>query len=153
MLTTRTTARILSLLPLSLIAACGNAVDVDSLQDNVARHRALWDQAGVGSYRFDFLRSCLCQGIEPVTIEVTNDIIVSVINRNTEEILPTEEFTFYVTVDDLFDAVQDAIQQHVYSVEASFDPVLGYPTRILIDPGRFVSHDEVTMLTSSLQPL
>jgi Family of unknown function (DUF6174) len=151
MVSLRIIAQIVMLGSMGAWLSCRNGVDVDEIRSNVQRHRAQWDDTGLTTYRFDFLRRCLCRGIQPVTIEVDHGVIVAVTNRDTGAQLPGDEFADYVTVEDLFDTIQDAIDQDPYSIEASFDPLLGYPTRIVIDPQRFVANDEITMTSAALE--
>lgn len=61
-------------------------------------------------------------------------------------------FTFVPTVADLFDLIEDALDRKAVYFTASYDPHLGYPTRIEIDYSASVADDEIAISARDLLP-
>ncbi len=49
----------------------------------------------------------------------------------------------YLTIDGLFDLVQDVYDRKTYAVQVEFDPSRGYPTRIYIDYSEMIADEEL----------
>jgi hypothetical protein len=116
------------------------------------RNRELWSHGErLPSHQYRLHRGCFCPP--------PNDLLVTVIDRDSVEIVdpdsgePIDNLDAYfpVTIDDLFDLVDDAID-HADFVEVDYDPVWGAPIRIAIDYLQQAVDDEVSFLLSDLQP-
>jgi probable HAF family extracellular repeat protein len=94
--------------------------------------RDLWIANGSKDYNFFMQQTCFCPPdvIRPGLVEVRSGSITAVIDAETLQPLEPQEF---LTIDGLFDELQTALVLPAFAIEAQFDAVLGYPTRISID--------------------
>lgn len=110
---------------------------------------ARWNTSGLTHYRFRMQQSCFCppEITAPGLVEVFEGEIVSVEDPKTNEPLSPEN---YLTVSELFDVVQGAIDFEVWWLSAEYDAVLGYPTAISIDVDEFLVDDTTSYAASEL---
>ncbi len=137
----------LALLPSTL--ACSSATDPD---DRVSEARTLWDAAGLTSYEYDFSQSCFCVpiAIEPVRVSVANNVVVGAVRVRDGQALPDEDLTFFSTVDELFDRLEQALEQDPEVFEVLFDADLGYPTSANVDISFMIADEEYSFTASGL---
>lgn len=117
--------------------------------------RAQWHVAGPEQYEFYFRISCFCADTytEPFVISVADNRIVGVTRERNGEVLPTETFARYRTVEALFDLIQKEIGQLPASLSVTYDPELGYPVEIYVDPHIRIVDDEVSYSIFWLRPM
>ena len=135
----------------AFLAACG-----PSQRPALVQNRALWQSQAIQHYRFDLKIGCFCpwSGLMPLTIEVKNGMIVSMVGRNGADITPyLDTFRAHATVDSLFDLVDSAISRRVYSLAVQYDPKYGFPASIIINPSRLVMDDETGYYVTGLEVL
>lgn len=109
------------------------------------RHRSQWSASGVRDYRFDFQKGCYCgqETVRPARIEVRDGVVVAVVYRDTGQPATEAAQRHFPSVDELFDQIEDAIRREAASLLVSYDPELGYPTRIEIDYEAGTADDEL----------
>jgi uncharacterized protein DUF6174 len=107
-------------------AADARALDLNELN----AHRAAWNSHNVSDYNYIMQWQCRCSTNAPALVSVRSNTIVSVVNANTFEPLPNESF---LTIDESFDRLQEALPQLNRIVNAEFDPLLDYPRFVSID--------------------
>lgn len=107
---------------LALVCPSAETVALDLIELNA--RRAAWDSHNISDYNYITHRLCRCSGIRPGLVSVRSDSIVSVVDANTFAPLSAEH---YLTVDQLFDQLQQGLVRPGYIVTAEFDPVLSYP--------------------------
>ena len=93
---------------------------------------------------------CFCRQdlLDPVTIRVVDGIVASVAYVESGEAPEHDGFGRYVTIDGLFDTIQEAIDGEASEVTVSYDAAIGYPTNGRLDyDARMV--DEEYMFTAS----
>ncbi|UCD24069.1 MAG: hypothetical protein JSW51_13740 [Gemmatimonadota bacterium] len=123
-------------------------------QSELNANFAKWQSANVGDYEFRFQRLCFCAFIEPVTIEVRAGQIASVVHADSGTVVDTTQLSWYfLTVDGLFEAVQDAIDREAHSLTVEYHVQLGYPTSIDIDYSLNVADEEVSFRASEVEGL
>jgi hypothetical protein len=59
----------------------------------------------------------------------------------------------YYTVDQMFDLIEESQRQGAAEVRVTYDPQLGYPTEVYLDPRATVADDERQFEYASLAPL
>ena len=149
-------------------AGAGNAP-----ADTAEAQRARWDAASIRNYSWSVVVRCMaCGGWPgPSRIEVKDGKPVQLLGTdykgNVEPLSISEDERGWViplTVEDLFDVLDEAYTRHAQTVDVTYDPQLGYPTEINIDPnygcqsqlpnGGFcnVSDDETGYSVKSLEP-
>jgi hypothetical protein len=91
---------------------------------------AQWQAKRIRSYGFNLERSCFCpvEAITPTRVDVRDGRVVSVRALADGRALSPE---FVPTIDSLFQwAIREAAQKG--HVEVTYDPLLGYPVRLVI---------------------
>ncbi len=126
------------------------------LQTELDEHRALWDVAAITDYSMRFQRLCVFCEIDfliPVRITVRGDTIDTVTDLDSgAPVVETTEGTF-LTIDELFDFIQDAINQNASEIDVRYNEVLGYPTDVNIDLSRSFFNDEAQFEIREFQEL
>jgi hypothetical protein len=140
-------------LGVGVLAACSPLAQA---QRDLDDSRRLWAMQGVEDYRFHLQVSCFCPGeiTSPVMIEVHNSAPASIIDvdtglPNTSALLESN----YSTVERLQGFIQEAIQQGADSIQASYDPDLGYPIRVRIDYMQAAIDDEISIAVTDFEVL
>ena len=112
---------------------------------------AAWQENGISHYQFVLETGCFCppEVTAPGLVEVNRGAIVSVVDPDTGIGLDPAN---YRSVTDLFDVVQNAIDQEVFQLTAAYDP-LGYPAQIFVDPVEFLADDTTAYMASDLVDL
>lgn len=129
-------------LPAARAEIAVGSLSADGLsQAELEEQRNKWLGQGVRHYIFRFQRTCFClpDWVEPGTVNVIGGQIESVISDNTGETLDP---SLFLSVDDLFDALQDALDQPADLISAEFDKSLGYPSNIFIDFIKLAADEE-----------
>jgi len=127
-------------LPLS---GCGEwGIETDRLRE-VERHRTLWDQQGLATYRYAVERLCFCGLAGPVRVTVVDDDASARIFVSSGDPVPEEQADWYPTVDGLFELLVDAVQRNAHDIEVTYDPDTGVPLDIFIDYQQNVADEEL----------
>jgi len=136
-----------SVFPVAVIllgSSCG-ILDPDSRLDELESHREQWRAANIQHYRMEFRASCFCgqEFTELVTVEVREDTIRSVTIISTG--LPVEHMQIdaWLTVEELFSAVEEAILHDADELQVTYDIELGYPEFVFIDREEMTIDEEV----------
>lgn len=118
-------------------------------QSDLDLPRALWDSSGITDYNYIMQRSCFCSpdSIQPGFVKVRGDILQDVRHADTLEPLDPANF---LTVDELFDTIQDALDLGAFQITAEFDDVLGYPRGLAIDYNESFADDEISYTARDL---
>jgi uncharacterized protein DUF6174 len=124
------------------MAACLTSPDE---ADDVTRHRRQWESQRITDYRVQSRLICFCVGdaTMPVILQVRNRELVSVTRASDGAAVPPSEWAFrYYAIDALFDLIADAQAKGASQVRVTYDPQLGYPTQVYLDPSTRVADDE-----------
>ena len=135
---------------LPMLIACSDSHGPEQSELNASLAR--WESADVEDYRFRFQRLCFCIFIDPVNIEVRGGEITSVVHADSGTVVDTTQMSgYFLTVDELFEVVQDAIDQEAYSLTVEYHAQLGYPTSIDIDYLLNAVDEEVSFRASGVE--
>ncbi|MBC1218674.1 hypothetical protein GNF10_30945 [Nostoc sp. UCD121] len=128
-----------------------NNLDLRRLKFN----RYLWNQQNISNYRYTFSNGCFCipDARGPVVIEVRNGQTTSITSVATGQAVNPEFFQNYKTIPKLFDVIQDAINRQAYSLNVSYSPKLGYPTKIEIDYNSQIADEEIYLTIENFQEI
>jgi hypothetical protein len=122
-------------------AGCDNPFDSDQFQrEELARARTLWEREGGPSYTFTMELQCYCApgtSLAPVVVTVKNGQPVSRIYARSKPTDPTinasaEVFGEYDTVEDLFEVIEDAIDNDANVLQVGYNDLKGFPEVINI---------------------
>lgn len=131
------------------------AINGDSLKearDALDKNRQKWEEQGIDDYSFTLQRSCFCiqDAVKPVNIEVQNGKVAS---ATFEDGTPLPDNLNYnkLSIDDLFDTIENAIDNGAASVNVEYDSETGMPTSIYVDQLEFAADDEFGLNVSNFQ--
>lgn len=129
---------ILVLLPL-LVGCVIFSIPEEDVQGELDINRAQWDAAAIHDYSMSFQRLCLFCSVEfliPVRITVRGDTISEVTDLDTGA--PVEEPApgVFLTIGEVFDVIQGAIDQSAAEIDVRYNGMFGYPTDVSIDLSR-----------------
>ncbi len=145
--TTRIGVTILTLL---VAAGCSIfSVDNRDHQLSLDDSRSRWEASGITDYamRFQRLTSCfICQPTDLIAVRLTvrGDTIREVLDIAQNQPLTDFAPGVFLTVDELFDFIQEAIDLDAAEIDVSYDRILGYPIDITVDISRRFFDDETS---------
>jgi hypothetical protein len=147
-----------AVLALTVTAAsgCGTVLGNDEYaaeRERLDDARKVWATQGWDSYTFVLQRLCFCGGgTEPGEVVVQSGVRVSVTSVQTGEPIPEAWQQYYLTVPELFDFIEDAIDREAHSIDVTYATGSGYPTHIAIDYVENVIDEEMAFQASALTP-
>lgn len=138
------------------IAGCRNggghddAVRTESVELQSAR--TVWSGRSFQSYTYEIFYSCFCAfGNERVRVNVENNIVVSATHVETGEPI-AEAAQVFLTIDGLFDQLEQALAGDPQTYRAQFDPTTGVPIHAEVDPEAGFADDEYSWDLSLVNP-
>lgn len=142
-----------SLVLLTLLAA-GTACEAPTAPgdgDRLAAARAAWNAQTATSYTYKVNRSCECVlGGRLMAVTVVSGAVATAGYVDSGAAVEQALLTYVLTVPDLFDLIQDALDRKPAYLAVTYDPLYGYPTRIEIDYSANAVDDEVVMSAREL---
>ena len=128
----------------------GTNETLEQAQADLDKHRALWEASRSDNYSFVLEPICFCPQnlLDPVRINVADGKITSVTYVDSGDAPEHDGYGRYVTIDDLFDTVQEGIDRNAAEVDVSYDPVFGYPTDAAIDYYTRMADEEFRFIVS-----
>ncbi len=142
---------------LMLIAIAGTScrgLDDDSggEQQRLDANRARWRDQHVDSYTYVLTRICFCADANrPASVVVRNGQRISVTDVASGQPVVAGLAPLYLTVDELFDFIANAIDRKAAKIDVQYDATLGYPTSIAIDYSVNIADEEMSFKTAALQ--
>jgi hypothetical protein len=146
--------KVLFLLIAVLLAACTPAA-----QTEMQKNQAKWTEAKVSSYRYSLSIMCFCAFGDqmPLTVEVRNGAVASIINAQGKTLAPGdpsyEEFVRFATINDTFANLKKAYDGKPASIEVVYDAQYGFPAEISIDNIKDAVDDEVSYQINNFKVL
>jgi hypothetical protein len=118
-----------------------------------------WQDANITHYRFKLGVSCFCPvgGIMPMTVEVLDGEVVSIMDVNGISFTsadPMYDFVVkYATIDRLFAELNTDSVRAADKLTVTYDQTYGFPTEIAIDYIERAADDELYLSASGFEPL
>lgn len=140
---------------LAVSAAC-SVLDPDGYSDERERLEAArekWRSQNIQDYSLVQRRLCFCGYVNPVTMVVRNNVVISLTDNTTGEPVSTLFRPWYFTVEGLFDFIEDAIDREAHSITVAYDVARGYPVSINIDYIENAIDEEMAYEVSAFQPM
>lgn len=154
--TKRAVQALFFLLTVTVAGSCGSVLGDDEYateRERLAAAREAWAARGWDSYSFVLQRLCYCAGgTDPADVVVEAGVRVSVTSRLTGESIPEEWQQYYLTVPELFDFIEDAIDRKAFSIDVTYASGAGWPTHIAIDYLENAIDEEMAFEASALTP-
>lgn len=138
------------------LAACDNITGVDDLsreQDRLDRNWDRFERSAPLSYSYTVRVSCECPRdvTRPVVVWVDRGSIEYLLYEDDGTPVPYSYASSFPSAEQLFDAIQDAIDQRADRIEVDYDFTFGYPTDVYIDYDRRIADEELAMTTWGLR--
>ena len=115
------------------------------VEDQLEAARQRWDDAGISDYTMVYQPVCFCPE-QHFTVTVEDDVVVSSSIDGAGMGIPT------LTVDDLFDEIQSAIDDGAAHIDVTYDDDLGYPVSHWVDESENIADEEHGVTVESLTP-
>ena len=140
-----------------LVAGCSSVTfsnqGLEAIQRELQRRYDLWKTQAITAYEYRFARECPCASdlTRPVLVSVADTVVLAVIYADSGTAVPASAFSSYFTVEGLFGQAQIGINLLADSLVIEYDPLLHYPTKVVIDQDRRRVNDELALFASDLK--
>ena len=133
----------------AVVSACSHA------ENDLAEARERWERHGQGNYQFIWKQSCYClvEAVQPIYITVQANEIASAVYVSDQQPVSDSVRSGLLTIDGLFDEIEEAIGQDPDHLDVDYDAELGYPRSISIDYRSRIADDEYDYLVKDFAPL
>jgi hypothetical protein len=108
-------------------------------QSELDEARAKWDADAPSHYRYVQDEWAFADSVGPVRVEVQDGEIVEALIVETDEPAPDSRA---LTIEDLFDRVQDELDGDPDDITVEYDAELGFPASVDVDPIENAMDDE-----------
>lgn len=110
--------------------------------------RDQWADAAIEDYSMTLSRSCFCgpDHLGPFQVEVENGVVVFATRDG--EAVPLDRV---LTVEDLFDLLEEAYDTDAERVDVEYDAAFGFPTSLYIDQSRGIADEEIGYTVTDLR--
>jgi hypothetical protein len=113
-------------------------------QRELSENRRRFDERVGSSYTYEYQNVCFC-GPDTrlnVRVRVRDGARISVVRVDDGSAVPTAQWDGFLTVAEIFDDIQTALDEGAASVHAEFDKALGYPRDVYIDIDERIADEE-----------
>jgi len=144
----RSTSVVLALSLLALTSAC--AMDDHGLG---AAHQR-WTGQKLQGYSVTTRTLCFCptEMTDAIRLTVAAGQITDAVYVDSQQAVAPVYRQNLLTIDGLFDKIQNALDRNAEQLDVTYDPVMGYPTSIAIDYRKQTSDDEISYTVKDLVP-
>lgn len=120
----------------------------------LAENRAKWAASHISAYTMLFHRGCFCPGPADVEIAADGHGGLQIRDAQSGELLNLSDpaSAGYLSVEQTFSLIEQAIDAPVPILDVAYAPLLGYPTRIFIDHQYQAVDDETEIEIRALLP-
>jgi hypothetical protein len=122
-----------------LLFTCGCANPLSDLKQLLKENEEKWteqSQLFSRNYTYTLQIGCFCPNdiTSPVNVIVLNGETYSVVYQSDGQTVTNSVLDAVNTIEDLFKIIRNAINEKVDKLTVEYDPILGYPKTISIDP-------------------
>jgi hypothetical protein len=139
----------MSMLIVAALAACSDALSPGDAKARLDDNRDRWNSQQATRYEFTLRQACFCAINGPVRVTVSNGSVVTAIRISDGQALDTR---YVSSIESLFDFIERGIANHSAVLDVTYDPTLGYPSRIVSDGSVNIADDEVTYEVGDVVP-
>jgi hypothetical protein len=124
-----------------------------------SQNKIKWEDANISHYQFELNIGCFCAFRDkmPLTIEVSNGEIVSMIGADGVKIPATdpnyELYSRYATIDRLFSELDAELNSDAEEITVTYDATYGFPTQINIDRNKEIADEELYLTVAGFEVL
>lgn len=123
----------------------GGGGDLSAAQADLDEARERWEAAGLSGYTLTYQPTCFCPQARWTVIVEDGEVADSSVEGDAMQGPP-------MTVADMFDAIQQAIDDGVATVSAEYDADLGHPVSYYVDVDQMMADEEYGVTVRSLEP-
>lgn len=127
--------------------SCSDAVSPGAARSRLEVNRQRWIAQQMTRYDFTLEQFCFCLVRGPVRVSVQNGSVVAATEISTGHAV---DIRFVRTIESLFEFIDNGIEHHAVVLEVTYDPVMGYPTKITFDGAFNIADDEITYEVSDV---
>jgi hypothetical protein len=131
-------------------AGCDSSPDSPE-QSQLESALATWDVQGPSSYSFTWQQGCECspEWTRPIRIKVVNDAIVEAAYVDTQLPVSADLRAHLLTIDGVFDTIQDAVANNAFAVNVQYDSNSGAPLSVAVDYEQYTADEELSLQISA----
>ncbi len=125
------------------------------LRAELAAQRELWTVQRIEDYQLTLSRSCFCapEGAGLVVLDVLEGQPVQWRYFLSGDPVASEWRGVFLSVDELFDFLEDAVDRSADAIDVTFDPELGLPTSVRVDYRAGLADEEIGYEVEKLVPI
>jgi hypothetical protein len=138
-------------------ADCFGICVKDSTLDNqfmetLNQNREKWNSFQIKAYSYSYRRTCEClpDKTREVVITVSDGEITEIKYSNSSEEVDENPQGFYKTISELYNLIEDAINENSHQISVTYDDQYGYPADIFIDYDNAVADEEFIVVTGNV---
>jgi hypothetical protein len=130
---------------LTFLAGCDTTNPGGDLRSDLDRNRSLWSAQGMTSYIYGVERVCFCpaEARGPVRVTVEDGVVGARVYVSSGAAVDPGLEDLFPSVSDLFDVIEEAIEESAFRVDVTYDPVTGLPVDVFIDYDQPVVDEEL----------
>lgn len=134
-------------------AGCEIITGPNGDERELERRERQWSQLALSDYDFVVQHRCFCGlGGVPILVVVRGGVVQSQTIVETGAELPTSQWPTRRTIGDFFNVLHDAFDRDAHRIDATYDPVRGYPEDVFIDYLENAADEEYGWTIVSLTP-
>jgi hypothetical protein len=117
--------------------------------------QALWQSLDIDSYRYTLTVSCFCpqELLQPVTVEVINSELASLIYADDGAAADPMFFEGYTSINKLHQIIADATAQNPARLDIIYDDTTGVPLNVDIDISELMADEEIRFTVDDFERL
>lgn len=124
-------------------------------QRTLSENRRRFEEGVGSSYTYEFQRICFCPEDIRLNVRVTVEggARTSVESVEDGSPVPSARWSEFLTINEIFDDIQTALDEGAASVQVEYDEALGYPRDVFIDVDQLIADEERGYTVRNLAPL
>jgi hypothetical protein len=129
-------------------SGCGSESPEQSQLDHALQ---TWDVQGPARYSFTWQQGCECtaETTAPIRITVVDHAITDAVYVETQLPVGADVRSHLLTIDGVFGAIQDAIDDGAYAISVEYDTESGLPASVAVDYDKGVADEELSLQISN----
>jgi len=132
-----------------LVALLSSTVHADTNRQDFMAALQKWRAAGIHDYNFSLDQSCLCPGVQPVSVTVQNDAVQSARNLKDGTPVAASVLGRLPSLDGILQKIEAAYAQPAEHITLTLNPEYGYPERVFIDYSTMIADEELSYQISN----